>query len=142
MTAKDISSSILTLCPWDIKLFMTVILSNHKEVLLRKIFLNFKSVKVFDRMLSCHVRISEWIHTLYWLNVEALLTPCLKQAQHLKFKWSQWDSNPQPLLKKTLNHLAKLANWLCCVVSIYLYGAFGCMFLSCHVRVSKWISTL
>ena len=59
MTAKDINSSILTVCPWDIKLFVTVILSNHKEVLLRKIFLNFKSVKVFDRMLSCRVQISE-----------------------------------------------------------------------------------
>ena len=24
-------------------------------------------------------------------------TPCLKQAPYLKFKWTQWDSNPQPL---------------------------------------------
>ena len=32
--------------------------------------------------------------------------------------------------------------WLSCVVSTYLYGAFDCMFLSCHVRVSEWIHTL
>ena len=38
--------------------------------------------------------------------------------------------------KRTLNHLAKLVKWLSCVVSTYLYGAFDCMFLSCHVRVS------
>ena len=44
--------------------------------------------------------------------------------------------------KQTLNHLAKLAKWLSCVVSTYLYGAFDCMFLSCHVRVSEWIHTL
>ena len=38
--------------------------------------------------------------------------------------------------KRTLNHLAKLAKWLSCVVSTYLYCAFDCMLLSCHVRVS------
>ena len=43
--------------------------------------------------------------------------------------------------KRTLNHLAKLAKWLSCVVNTYLYGAFDCMFLSCHVRVSEWIHT-
>ena len=32
--------------------------------------------------------------------------------------------------KRTLNHLAKLAKWL----STYLYGAFDCMLLSCHVE--------
>ena len=37
------------------------------------------------------------------------------------------------VLKWTLNYLAKLANWLNCVLSTYLYGAFDCMFLSCHM---------
>ena len=44
--------------------------------------------------------------------------------------------------KRTLNHLAKLAKWLSCVVSTYLYGAFDCMFLSCHEHVSEWIHTV
>ena len=44
--------------------------------------------------------------------------------------------------KRTLNHIAKLAKWLSCVVSAYLYGAFDSMLLSCHVRVSEWIYTL
>ena len=44
--------------------------------------------------------------------------------------------------KRTLNHLAKLAKWLSYVVSTYLYGAFDCMLLSCHVRISEWIHTL
>ena len=44
--------------------------------------------------------------------------------------------------KRTLNHLAKLAKWLSCVVSTYLYDAFDCMFLSCHALVSEWIHTL
>ena len=35
-----------------------------------------------------------------------------------------------------LNHLAKLAKWLSCVVSTYLYGTFDSMFLSCLVRIS------
>ena len=42
--------------------------------------------------------------------------------------------------KWTLSYLAKLAKWLSCVVSTYLYGTFDYIFLSCHVRVSEWIS--
>ena len=51
---------------------------------------------VFDCMfLSCHVRVSEWIHTL-WLP-ECQGTPWSKQARNLKFKWLPLDSKPQPL---------------------------------------------
>ena len=50
-------------------------------------------------LLSCHVRISEWI-TLYTFT-ECQGTPCLKQAPYLKFKWQQPDLNPQPLSSKT-----------------------------------------
>ena len=45
------------------------------------------------------------------------------------------------LLKQTLNLLYKLATWLSCVVSIYQFGAFDFMLLSCHLRVSEWIYT-
>ena len=31
----------------------------------------------------------------------------------------------------------KLAKWLSCVVGTYLYGAFDCMFLSCHIHVQS-----
>ena len=44
--------------------------------------------------------------------------------------------------KRTLNHLCKQAKWMSYVVSIYLYGAFNCILLSCHARISKWIYTL
>ena len=45
--------------------------------------------------------------------------------------------------KRTLTHLAKLAKWLSCVLSTYLYGAFDCIFLSrqvcfCHDRFGAW----
>ena len=54
-----------------------------------------------------------------------------------------WCRNPNNLvLKRTLNHLAKLAKWLSCVRSTYLYREFDCMSLSCHIRVSEWIHTL
>ena len=33
-------------------------------------------------------------------------------CSYLKFKWLQRDSNPQPLCKRKLTHLAKLAKWL------------------------------
>ena len=35
--------------------------------------------------LSCHVRVSEWIHTLQFPEYQR--TPCSKQEQNLKFKW-------------------------------------------------------
>ena len=45
--------------------------------------------------LSCHVRVSVWIHTIQL--PECQRTPCSKQAQNLRFKWLQLDSNPEPL---------------------------------------------
>ena len=80
--------------------------------------------------------------TLYsFLNVKQLPAP---SRRHI---WRLSDYNGTPthnhlVLKGIRNHLAKLAKWLSCVVIIYLYGAFDCMFLSCHVRVWEWIHTL
>ena len=52
------------------------------------------------------------------------------------FKWLQRDSNLRhSVCKRTLNHLAKLTKWLSCVVNVYLYGAFECVFLSCNIRL-------
>ena len=64
-----------------------------------------------------------------------------------KSKFSISDSNlirthNHVVRERTLNYLAKLTEWLSCVVSTYLYGAFDCMLLSCHVRVPEWIHTL
>ena len=40
------------------------------------------------------------------------------------YKWQQREpTNNHLVRKRTLNHLAKLANWLSGVVSTYLYGA-------------------
>ena len=53
--------------------------------------------------------------------------------------WSDcnWTRTQNHLIcKRTLNHSAKLAKWLSCVVSTYQYGLFDCMFLSWHVRFS------
>ena len=94
----------------------------------------------FDRMLlACHVRVSEWIYSC--LNAKELL------ARNMRHIWSLGDCNGirnhnHLVRKRTLVHLAKLAKWSSCAVSTYLYGAFDCMLLSCHVRVSEWIYTL
>ena len=50
-------------------------------------------------LLLFHVRISEWMHTLYLPDCQG--TPCSKQAWHLNFKWLKQDLNPQPLSSKT-----------------------------------------
>ena len=92
---------------------------------------------------SCHVTYAfQSEFTLYiCLNVKELLARSRREIWSLSD--CNWTRTHNHLVdKRTLNHLAKLAKWLSCVVSTYLYGAFDCMFLSCHVRVSEWIHTL
>ena len=68
--------------------------------------------------------------TLYsWLNFKELL------AWRRLVIWSLTDCNETRthnhlVRKRTTNHLARLAKWLSCVGSTYLFGAFDCMF--CH----------
>ena len=93
----------------DLPLYIELTLSSYQD----------KGACMF---LSCHVRVSERIHTL---------SDC---------KWTRLHNHL--VRKRTLNHLAKFAKWFTCVVSTYLKGAFDCMFLSWHVRVSEWIHTL
>ena len=91
-------------------------------------------------LLSCRVQVSVWT-TLYNL-LECQGTPCAKQAPCLTPSDINGVRTHNHLVsKRTLNHLDKLAKWLSCVVSTYLYSAFGCMLLSCHVRVPEWIYT-
>ena len=53
------------------------------------------------------------------------------------YNWTRTQSHLVHI--RTLNHLAKLAKWLSCVLSTYLHNAFDSIFLSCHVRVSHSI---
>ena len=81
------------------------------------------------------------LHSIVCLNVKETLA---RSRRHI---WSLSDiseirTHNHLVHKRTLNHLAKLAKLLCCVLSTYLYGAFDCMLLSSHVRVSEWIYTL
>ena len=87
---------------------------------------------------SCHVRVSEWIHTPYLPEYKELLA----QSRHEIWSLSDcnWTRTQKHLAQKwTLNHLAKLAKWLSCVLSTYPYVAFDCVFFSCYVRVLEWI---
>ena len=65
-------------------------------------------------------------HSIVYLNVKELLA---RSRRHI---WSLSHSNViqthnHLVCKRTLNHLAKLARWLSCVVSTYLYGTFDCV---------------
>ena len=75
-----------------------------------------------------------------WMSRNSLLEAGAKFWNLSDCNWTRTHNHL--VHKRTLNHLAKLAKWLSCVVSTYLYGAIDCMFLSCHVRVSEWIHTL
>ena len=90
-------------------------------------------------------------HVTYMLQSESTLYTCLDVkdlvAKSSRYIWSLSDckgtrTKNRLVHKRTLNRLTKLAQWLSCVVSTYLYGAFDCVFLPCHVRVSEWIHTL
>ena len=81
-----------------------------------------------------HVHILERIQTLKFL--ESQRTLFLKEAQNIKFKWTQQDSNQNHRVQKQkLNHLVKLIKWLNCVMSTYIHGTFDCC--SHHVRYAS-----
>ena len=80
-----------------------------------------------------------------WVCIAILMIViCLLKEKVYKFKVNNknvcnWTRTHKHLgHKRTLNHWDKLAKWLSCVLSTSLYGAFDCMFLSCHVRVSDF----
>ena len=75
------------------------------------------------------------------LNIRELLSRSRRQIWSLS--GCCWTRTHHHLLhKRTFNSFAKMVKWLSCIVNIYLYGAFDCMFLSCHVCVSQWIHTV
>ena len=91
--------------------------------------------------LSCHVPVLEWINTLQLPQCQGI--PCLEKARNLKFKRCNWTRTHNDLVhKQTLNHLAQLTKRLTSVMSPFMYGAFDCMLLSCHVRIWELIHTL
>ena len=76
----------------------------------------------FDWMfLSCPLRVSEWLHTQSFSECQKVL------AQNRRDIWILIDRNGTSsrnhlVRKQALNHLPKLAKWLSCVVTTYLYG--------------------
>ena len=77
--------------------------------------------------------------TLYsWLNFKELLARSRRHIWRLS-NWNGIRTHNHLVPKRTPNHLDELAKWLSWVVSTYLYGAFDCIFLSCHVRVWEWL---
>ena len=99
---------------------------------------------VLKRTLNHLAKLAKWLseftlHTC--LNIKELLA--WSRRKICKLRDSNWSRSQNHLVfKRTLKHLTKLAKWLSCVLSTYMYGAFDCMFLSCHVRISEWIHTL
>ena len=77
---------------------------------------------------SAFSNVVDVIHSIFTLKLpEFQGTPCSKETWSLRdYNWTR--TNNQLVHKRTLNHLAKLAKWLNCVVSTYLFS-------SCHVRV-------
>ena len=87
-------------------------------------------------LLSCHVRLSEWIHTLVCLNVEELLT---RSMCHI---WSLSDCNRiqthnHTVCEQTLNHSAKLAfKWL----SLNDWAVLWLLICTVHLTVSYYVA--
>ena len=82
--------------------------------------------------LSCHVHVSEWIHTLYLPEYQG--TPCSKQVRNLKFKWLQLDSNPQPFSSQTNTQPFSQTGFLRSVwLNVWL---FVCELISCAFECS------
>ena len=96
----------------------------------------------FDCMLlSCQYAFHCEFALYSCLNVKELLAGKRRHIWSLSDCNGSWTHN-RLVHKQTLKHLVKLAKWLTCVVSTYLYGGFDCMLLSCQIRTSELIHTL
>ena len=109
---------------------------------------NYKSL-----WLKSHMSTVYYYHVTHAFQRESTLYSCLDVKELWLNGWvfvyklsgcrfKSCCSNNHLVRKRTLNHLAKLAKWLSCAVSTYLYSAFDCMLSSCQVRVLEWIYTL
>ena len=86
----------------------------------------------FDCMfLSCHVRLSEWILTLYLPECQG--TPFSKKARSLRFKWLKLDWNPEPLTSQT-NTQPFGQLWPNGWVFVYELSASGFQFRCIHLN--------
>ena len=95
-------------------------------------YLQTLSTKVF---LSCHVRISEWIHTLYLLECQG--TPCWKQVRNLKFLLTATGIEPTTTYKHKqtlINKHSTIQQW---IMLILFFCYFFWYFLCCLKLSSK-----
>ena len=102
--------------------------------------------------LICTVHlIVSYYHVTYAFQSESILYICVSVKKLLAWNngniWSLSDYNRTQnhnhlVRKRKLDHLAKLIKLLSFIVSTYLYGAFDCMLLSCHLCILEWIHTL
>ena len=116
------------------------------------IWANWPSDWAILRVLMCAVLLTLCsCQVTYALQSETILFICLNVnellAQNRCDVWSLSDcketrTHNHLICKRTLNNLAKFVKRLRSFVNTYLYGAFACMFLLCHVRISEWIHTL
>ena len=103
-------------------------------------------------VLVCKVHLTVcYYNVTYAFQSGSTLCRCLKfkepLARNRRDIWNLSDCNVirtdnHLVRKRTLNHQVKLAKWLSCVVSTWLYGAFDFMLLPCHVRVLCFVCEL
>ena len=103
---------------------------------------DFKTLytKVVMTLCSCHVMYTfQSESTLYsCLNVKELLARSRHEIWRLSdCNWTQTQNHL--VRKRRLNHLAKLAKWLRCVLSTYLYGVFEHT-VKYTVQISTWVT--
>ena len=80
---------------------------------------------------SCHVtHVCQSESTLYsCLNVKQLIAKSRRDICRRTYcNWIQTQNHV--VLKGTINHLVKLARWLSCFLSNYIYSVFDCTFMS------------
>ena len=86
-------------------------------------------------MSRTHFRVNAHYSCLNVKELHARSRPKIWTLSDCNWTWTQ----NHLVHKQTTNYPAKLAQWLSCVPSTYLYGVFDCMFLPYHVRILEWI---
>ena len=99
-----------------------------------------KNYFLYSVLFLCFLDNKLFHSVLYIMNKITFQSESTLLTQSRREIWSlsdcNWTQTQNHLVRKrTLNHLAKLGKWLSCVLNTYLYSAFDCMFVSCHVCV-------
>ena len=115
------------------QILLTVKLVGFYDISVLYLLLLFKKAVVFNYKIMFYVLERNVFFAAFKIAQFYRFLKFTIQSYKLSFSLSDCNGTRtyiHLIRKRTLNHLAKLAKWLYCIVSTYLYGAYDCMYFN------------